>query len=597
MYFVIAVLLCRRMSNYMQYNMSRYIIFILLFIAVVGCNRNTDSLNLRNLYDFVEENPKAAIDTLNSIDLNIQTDADRHFIEFLKIKCLDKNYISHDNDSLILDVLKYNETHGPVEIYSEILYYAGRVYTDIGDCPTALKYYQLALDNLDDGDDDIRLKGRVLSQLGRLLSSLRMYKEAVPYIKEVIKLNRIQKDTLNEVYNLHLLGSVYRRMEDYKEAESLYRQAFLKSSNQGKHVIAKSKMHLADVLFYKGEIDSALKIIRNVPDGVNLISRDVALSFAAKIYEKADITDTAYMYAMELVNSKGANKLIGYNLLLSKKLRNKISSDSVDVLLGEYVGLLENYYDENENQLAVNQQAFYNYAIHDREKMKTQASVGKLVFWILISILAILSLGVIILLQGNRNKNNMLKLRDAIDEAARLQCVVNSLKEKDKAELKDSADEESCGCRDDCISKGESVSQLRKKLQRRLLELQKQCETDPVNLSPIITESGVYAKLTDIINSGKGIPDDDPIWDEVEEVVVESSPNFRKNMKLLLGDKNSSFDLHTTLLIKCGVSPSKMGILLNRTKGTIVSRRESLSMRMLDQKLGTRIIDDIIRLL
>jgi hypothetical protein len=37
--------------------------------------------------------------------------------------------------------------------------------------------------------------------------------------------------------------------------------------------------------------------------------------------------------------------------------------------------------------------------------------------------------------------------------------------------------------------------------------------------------------------------------------------------------------------------------LLNRSKGAIVSRRESLCFRVFDEKLGTKVIDGIVRLL
>jgi len=59
----------------------------------------------------------------------------------------------------------------------------------------------------------------------------------------------------------------------------------------------------------------------------------------------------------------------------------------------------------------------------------------------------------------------------------------------------------------------------------------------------------------------------------------------------------TSHDLRTSLLIKCGVQPSQMANLFSLSKGAIVSRRESLCLKVLDKKMGTKVIDAIIRLI
>lgn len=87
------------------------------------------------------------------------------------------------------------------------------------------------------------------------------------------------------------------------------------------------------------------------------------------------------------------------------------------------------------------------------------------------------------------------------------------------------------------------------------------------------------------------------MWYDIETMVLEASPLFKKNLLMLLRGHLVSYDLPTALLIKAGVTPSQMAVLLNREKGTISSRRQSLCLRIFDQKLGTKIIDGIIRLL
>ena len=79
--------------------------------------------------------------------------------------------------------------------------------------------------------------------------------------------------------------------------------------------------------------------------------------------------------------------------------------------------------------------------------------------------------------------------------------------------------------------------------------------------------------------------------------MTEDSPNFKSNLHLLTGGKLSVQDYRLALLIKCGVTPTQLISLLGRTKGTISYRRETLCYRVFEEKLGSKVIDGIIRLL
>ena len=61
------------------------------------------------------------------------------------IKAADKAYIAHASDTGILRVVDYYRAHPDSTLYAESLYYAGRVYSDLGDSPTALKYFQTSV--------------------------------------------------------------------------------------------------------------------------------------------------------------------------------------------------------------------------------------------------------------------------------------------------------------------------------------------------------------------------------------------------------------------------------------------------------------------
>ncbi len=275
---------------------------------------------------------------LDTISCGKLSEADRHFYDFLSIKARDKAYIRHQSDSLILDVMDYYSSHGDGNMHAEALYYGGRVYSDLGDLPNALRYFHDALDELPEDTEDLDLRSRILSQTGRLLNKLRLYDEAIPYIESSIGLDRRMNDTKNEVYDLQLLGRIYLKTHDLTRADSCFRSALSKSKNLPVSHRAKSSMYIADVKYRMGDLDSALMYVRCTPDLVSSVARNSALAVADNIYYAAGILDTAYIYARELVGSSDpTNKRTGYRILLFPELRGRTHPDTLNRYLSEYL--------------------------------------------------------------------------------------------------------------------------------------------------------------------------------------------------------------------------------------------------------------------
>ena len=348
-------------------------------------------------------------------------------------------------------------------------------------------------------------------------------------------------------------------------------------------------MYIAGIKYKTGQIDSALMYIRNTPDLVKPIARNSALACAADIYYTAGKKDSAYLYAYELVKSlDNTNKQTGYEIILSPDLRHLSSPDSINGYITDYVSLLESSFNENENQLALNRQSFHNYQIHERERQKAEKSNVALRQWLLGSSILVLLLGIVILFLKNRDANNRLKLHAALENVERLR---QSLKiEKENAE-KDKSPVDVVP-----VEKKLTTSELRDKLKKELFDLYNS-NTDRAVIEPEILKSDTYRELQELISKGKELQPDSDLWSELESLVLKCSPNFITSLQLLAGGRLNSNDLHTVLLIKCGIQPTQMSILLNRSKGTIVSRRESLCLRIYGEKLGTKVIDGIIHLL
>lgn len=184
---------------------------------LAGCGGNRHDPRLQRISGFVSDHPEAALDSLALIDPHSLSDKDRHYHDFLTIKGKDKAYITHTSDSLILDVIDYAGSYKSEGWYAEALYYGGRVYSDLGDLPTALRYFEQTLDVQSKGPDDPLNRGNIVSQTGRLLEKIRLYDQAIPYLKESIRLSTELKNDFNTAYNYELLGTVYMHQKNLKK--------------------------------------------------------------------------------------------------------------------------------------------------------------------------------------------------------------------------------------------------------------------------------------------------------------------------------------------------------------------------------------------
>ena len=168
-------------------NISHYILSFLLSVFLLlplvvspGCSGSyRDDPRLRSMGDSLSD-PRlpssvalALLDSLHRIPDSELSEGERHYRDFLTIKASDKGYVKHTSDSLYLTVKDYFSSHHSREMLPEVLYYGGRVYSDMGNYPIAMQYFQEALDCPSDNPESLSLRGFAASQAGRLLSKLK----------------------------------------------------------------------------------------------------------------------------------------------------------------------------------------------------------------------------------------------------------------------------------------------------------------------------------------------------------------------------------------------------------------------------------------
>jgi tetratricopeptide (TPR) repeat protein len=533
---------------------------------------------LTQVSEMASASPREALDSLNKINREQLSEHDKHYYDFLNVKVSDKNYIPHLSDSLILSVISYESHHKENKRYAEALYYGGRVYSDLGDYPTALKYFQEALP-LVDTKSSIHLRGNILSQIGRLLNKLRLYDEAIPYIKDAIRIDSIENDAFNLAYDHQLIGSIYLHSKKIDNAKAYFRKAFALASNLSPEDRLHMKVYLAACELENNNIDSALLLIRGVPESVSPNYRNLSLAYASDIYLKAGILDTAYNYAFELLHSPDPNnRKCGYSNILSHELIKRTHPDSIVEYIEDYKNLLERYYDEHEVQQALIQNSLYNYQVHERERFNAEKSRNKVIIVCCLSLLCFLILAVVLLIYRIRTKQTIIKLHETI---ARLDSILQLKSDNSENYVRNTQPISS------------DLQLLRTQLRQKIEQIGVANQND--SISSVIINSKSYGTLQKFIDDKKFVTDSNPLWDELYNSIIQSSPNFKNKLRLLIGENIKQHELQTIILIKCGVTPTQMTYLLGKTKGSISSRRESLGIKILGEKFNLKVVDQVIR--
>ena len=346
---------------------------ISLLRVVCGCRRVVPAELLR-VEALIEDSPDSALSILDSIRPDALSAENRHYRDLLYIKASDKAYVTHDSDSLILDVIDYYSS-GNTPLYAEALYYGGRVYSDMGDYPSAIRYFQNSLDFLTENKEDLELRSRVESQMARLLITIRLYDQAKPFLEDAIQHDNILGDSISLMYDTQLLGSLYFLLNEFNKSENEISKALLLAKVYSKSDVSMLKTYNAAIKYKKGDYDAAHKIIKSALEGVDSLSRDFALAYGAKIYLASGIKDTAYHYGRELYEKRDSyNREVGFEIIMSPQLKSYMTEDSLRNIAEEYISFVDSCRNVNNLYFASIQQAEYNYKKHELEKAKAEAS-------------------------------------------------------------------------------------------------------------------------------------------------------------------------------------------------------------------------------
>lgn len=268
-------------------------------------------------------------------------------------------------------------------------------------------------------------------------------------------------------------------------------------------------------------------------------------------------------------------------MLLNPSLSKYVVQDSLYPYATALVRNGRKTLDENGEKLTLIKSSQYNYHIQQRERLKAEKDRRLLFNWLIGAILTILVTSTAILFLRLKSNRQLLKLHEAEENIKLLTAEISRREESVRKNQKP------------------GILEQRKLFKEQLLDEVKKLvdRKDFSHEQDFLINDPAYSALIEYMERRIAIPEDSMIWNELLDGILRVSPNFNKNLELLLGAPLKVGDLHTAILIKYGVNPAVMADLLGRSKAAICSRREQIGIKIFGEKIPIKEVDTLIKVL
>ena len=584
----------------MKHLLHIFITFItVVCIAVVaGC---ADNSRLRDDIDragrLADTCPDSAIALLDSLSpaINQADKATRMRYDLMLIKSRDKAYIEHRNDSMITPVVEYFTGHSDPDLTPLALYYAGRVYSDLGNAPRALDYFQQALTTI--GDDTIKHYGiyKVChSQMAELFMHQRLYRYALESAEKAVDLT--SKSTLPIDYIT--IGGVFSSLGVQDSIFPLYNKAYEMALAQNDiNVISRVQRQIAWEYYDMGEIDKADSVLNRLKNVDKIIDyKDQYYGIWARVkVEKGDYK-SSFPYIKWLVDSGNVYDKSYANAALAnyyKEMPNEY--DKSIKHFNRYILLLDSVNKLKQTDAIAKIQGYYNYSIREKENnalLKKDSKKNLFIVILVGSILLIVSIFLFIVRDIQRKRLD-LKCRNFT-----LQEIIESTRKNSQehcSKLQAKIDE-----LEEMLNKIEEVNSsaviIKLKKSRTLLsEAMSNAEERAENHLKLMS-SPIVIEFHDRLRTGKRILPSSPEWNELSQTVDEYNPGFIE--KLVSVCRLSDREMQISLLLKIEFFPIEIAEFLGLSPSAISSIRKRLMKRIFSEtENAPKNWDEFIRLL
>lgn len=461
------------------------------------------------------------------------------YLKLQSIKTADKaNEQIAQYDSLVLSLVDYYEHRGSKLKLAKAYYYAGRVFYEQRDFPKSLHYYNKAASVLPDSDTP-ELEGPIYSQIGYVFSLQDLSEDAISAFNHSYLSYKRQKDTLGMIYGLRDMGKELSDHDRYEEAKEKLLEAIQLAKVKGidymyygnKSNLANLYCKLHDYPKARAEIGEALSCVYD-PD------RSGVYSTAANIYMKLGMVDSAEYYSKQLLDIGTIYARHSANERLAEIALKREQAKEAVHFMKAYKELNDSINETTKTETVAKINALYNYQRQEQENAELRESNQRANFRLTIAIFIILILVLIFIISYFYYR-----------------------KQKETKGLK---------------------SELSEQFKKWQQTQEREAETE--EKQKMMQECDIYKKFHNFVDNGENMPPkitaDD--WKELEQAVNSIYPRFSERL-INLCDITTS-ERQVCLLRKINMSPTRIAIILNKSKQAVNSIRERLYKKAFDQK-------------
>lgn len=555
--------------------------FPLLLLAFVSCGKRNDGLPaLQRVALLANTHPDSAVALLDSLrdSIFLQPRSVRMYYDLLTVKARDKAYIRHTSDSLIRSVLRYYERQDDKKHLPETYYYAGRVYSDLGDAPQALNYFIRASETADGKDYD--LLSRIYSQIGTLYLYQDVYDKALPVFRKCYQYNLLEGDSAALVYCIRNIGRAYSVLNQvdsalyyYKEADSLAIR--LGSNFLRRRVNGELSAYYTQLGMYK----EAYKCLQMALSQMSLAERAPRYSTAARYYFSVNQIDSAYYYSKRMTEmERYSYKKEGYEGL-AKIARLRGNYEKAFEYFDKYLVYADSTSELVRTETVRKINALYNYQLREEENNRLQMQNRQqknYIVWITASM-------VVVALFFAYRQNRKRKEEGRINQLQKLKAL-----EEQKYRQSQEFIEENKKRIAELEKELQASKIVQNQPQQELLHARKQSlekDNEQVEAYRRLEAEAVKAlETSDIFRKchevdGNLSAED---WQTLTAAIDFTYSQFTHRLKDLY--PVSEVELQVCLLLKIGISSTRIAQLVLRSKQAVTSIRKRLYKKVLGQE-------------
>lgn len=518
----------------------------------------------------------------------------RMYHRLLTIKAADKAYMRHTSDTLIRQVVAYYEDGADPWLLPEAYYYAGRVYSDLGDAPQALDYFERAAEALPPKGREM-LAGKIYSQMGTLFMYQQMHEEALQMYRRSYAVEVEAGDVRGQIFALRDIANAYQRLEKVDSALVYTQRAYALASEYGNvDMLSLVQGQRLSLYLHLQKYDSVEVCLREAFRHVHKANRSGLYSMASLLYNYTGRLDSAVYYWNLLVDS---GTIYAKNMAHFALAQVAIRRNDADTALDHFVQyqLCNDSIRRLMNTETIRQMhSLYNYKLREKEnqKLKAEKQQRQFVFYVALGLCILLLAVAFGYVQYVRRKRTELQQRleyaNRVKEEAEQRSELFIRENKQKIVALEQRLREVDAAHREQLQRQKEMMEWENKQAQAALEKQRLWEEA---IAETDIRKNLLARLSTANKGNKSLKPKD--WLNVADEVETLSPGFKEKLFGLYSNF-SDFEYHLCLLIRLNIRPVDMAELTVHTKESVTSARRRMYEKVFQRKGSPKDWDEII---